>query len=164
MMVDMTLGRQGTLDRTDRDSTLMSATFEIEYNGKTALFSELAGITSELEQAEYMEAGLHGPMFGRFIGRAKPPTVTLKRSMTKGGGNSATTWIWAWHAEARTGVSTAYRDVSLKLYGAGSKEPVKQYAMTNAIPTKVELNGMKAGGTEVVLQTLTIMCDAIEEV
>jgi len=161
-MVDFTLGRQGTLDKDAREKTLMSATFLIKCEGKEALFSELGGISSEVEQTEYMEAGLHGPMFGRFIGKAKPPTVSLKRAMTKDG--ESTQWIWTWHALARTGSKDAYKDVMLELYGAGNPEAVRKYALTNAIPTKVELGGMKAGGTEVVLQTLTMMCDAIEEV
>lgn len=161
-MVDFTLGRQGTIEKDQRSNTLMSATFLIKCEGKEALFSELGGISSEVEQTEYMEAGLHGPMFGRFIGKAKPPTVSLKRAMTKEG--ESTKWIWMWHALARSGDKAAYKDVMLELYGAGAQEPVRKYALTNAIPTKVELGGMKAGASEVVLQTLTMMCDAIEEV
>ena len=160
-MVDMTMGRQQAIPNTDRDATLTSATFMVSCEGKDAVFSELGGISSEVEQAEYMEAGPKGPSFGRFIGRAKPPTVTLKRSMTKTG--ATTTWIWLWHGEARQLKSSAYKDCSLKLFSAGSDQPVKTYYLTNAIPTKVEIAGMKAGGTEVVLQTLTLMCDAIEE-
>jgi phage tail-like protein len=161
-MVDFTLGRQGAIDVTERENTLMSATFLIKCEGNECMFSELGGISSELEQTEYMEASLNGPMFGRFIGRAKPPTVSLKRSMTKSG--VSTHWIWTWHAQARSGMKDAYKDVLLYLYGAGSDKPVRTYGLTNAIPTKVEIAGMKAGGTEVVLQTLTMMCDAIEEI
>lgn len=160
-MVDFTVGRQNAITATERGNTLTSATFMIESGGQEAVFSELGGISSEVEQVEYMEAGPKGPAFGRFLGKAKPPTVTLKRSMSTG---KDTTWIWTWHALARTGKPEAYRDTTLKLFSAGSGEkPVKSYYLTNAIPTKVEINGMKAGGTEVVLQTLTLMCDAIEE-
>lgn len=168
-MVDMTLGRQKAIPAEERKNLITSATFVIEQlaTGKSCIFSELAGITSEVEQAEYMEAGIQGPTFGRFLGKAKPPTVTLKRSMSSG---SDTTWIWAWHAAARTGSPAAYLDTTLKLYSAGNydpmkeqQEPVKTYMLTNAVPTKVEIAGMKAGGTEVVLQTVTLQCDAIEE-
>jgi phage tail-like protein len=161
MSIDMGLGRQQPTDPGARETTLTSATFVVECGGKSAVFSELGGISSEVEQSEYMEAGLQGPTFGRFIGRAKPPTVSLKRSMTKTGGS--TTWIWTWHASARNMKPDAYRDCMLKLFGAGSDAPVKTYFLNNAIPTKVEIAGMKAGGTEVVLQTVTLMCDAIEE-
>lgn len=161
MVLDLSMGRQGTLPPDARTSILSTATFKISCEGGgSAVFSELGGISSEVEQAEYMEAGEKGPVFGRFIGRAKPPTVTLKRSMSTG---SDTTWIWAWHALARTGVPAAYRDTQLALIPAGQSTPVKTYTLSNAIPTKVEIAGMKAGGTEVVIQTVTLMCDEIVE-
>lgn len=160
-MVDFALGNQKVLGRDDKGQTLTSATFVVECEGKSAAFSELGGINSEVEQTEYMEAGPKGPTYGRFLGKAKPPTVTVKRSMTTG---PDTSWIWAWHAQARTLNKLAYKDTTLKLFAAGQGEtPVKTYYLSNAIPTKVEIAGMKAGGTEVVLQTLTLMCDAIEE-
>lgn len=168
-MVDLALGRQQIAEADARAQTLTSATFEVSNDkGQKALFSELGGITSEVEQAEYMEAGEKGPVFGRFIGRAKPPTVTLKRSMTTGGdpSSNSTSWIWVWHGVARTMQKTAYQDITLKLFSAGAPSPttpVKTYYLSNTIPTKVEIAGMKAGGTEVVLQTVTLMCDAIEE-
>ncbi len=163
-MVDLNIGRQLTLQNDQRDKTLTSAVFKIDAppNG-VAMFSELAGISSELEQVEYMEAGERGPVFGRFIGRAKPPTVSLKRAMGTG---SDTHWIWEWHAMARTGLSTAYRMTTLSLYAAGQDTtgaPTKSYLLSNAFPTKVEIAGMKAGATEVVMQTVTLMCDEIIE-
>jgi phage tail-like protein len=160
-MVDLGIGRQSSLAPDKRDETLASAVFKIEDDtGKTAMFSELGGISSEIEQTEYMEAGEKGPMFGRFIGKAKPPTVTLKRAMTTG---PDTTWIWSWHALARTGSKMAYKTTTLGLIGTGSSEPLKSYMLVNAFPTKVEIAGMKAGGTEVVIQTVTLQCDEIIE-
>src|SRR3712207_6594847 len=144
-MVDMGVGRQGVIENTARDETLSSAVFKIDVNGSVAMFSELGGISSEVEHAEYMEAGVKGPTFGRFIGRAKPPTVTLKRSMTTG---KDTTWVWEWHAMARTGSSQAYRPCTLSLYAAGQDpggSPQKAYMLSNAFPTKVEIAGMRAG-------------------
>ena len=157
-----TTGWQQAQGADKKGEALTSAVFAIETPNGTAMFSELGGISSEVEQQEYMEAGEKGPMFGRFIGKAKPPTVTLKRAMAN---NSDTTWIWEWHAAARTGAISAYRHCSLKLYGAaqGMSKPVKTYEMVNAFPTKVEIAGMKAGGTEVVMQTVTLQCDEIFE-
>jgi phage tail-like protein len=162
MSIDLIPGRQGSLPSEARTTTLSAAVFKIECDfGGTAVFSELAGITSELEVAEYMEAGEKGPMFGRFVGKAKPPTVTLKRAMSTG---PDTHWIWAWHAAAREGNVTAYANTTLSLCPAGDPEhPLKSYMMTNAIPTKVEIAGMKAGATEVVMQTVTLQCDELAE-
>jgi phage tail-like protein len=153
---------QKTVDADKKSEFLTTATFQIENEAGQAVFSELAGISSEVEQAEYMEAGAHGPLYGRFIGKAKPPTVTLKRAMSTG---KDTAWIWEWHAMAREAKSAAYRTTDLALYSAGSDstDPVKVYTLTNAFPTKVEIAGMKAGGTEVVIQTVTLQCDEITE-
>jgi phage tail-like protein len=160
-MVDFTLGKQQALTKQQRDEALTSATFQIEAEGKTANFSELAGISTEIEMVEYMEAGPKGPVFGRLAGKAKPPTETLKRAMGVG---QDTTWIWAWHASARQAQTEAFKDTTLKLFTAGKPDaPVKSYLLTNAFPTKVEIAGMKAGATEIALQTLTLQCDNIEE-
>jgi phage tail-like protein len=158
----MGTGRQAALNSDVRGKTLTSAIFKIENTSGVAMFSELGGISSEVESAEYMEAGEKGPMFGRFIGRAKPPTVTLKRAMSTG---TDTNWVWEWHAMARTGDTKAYRDTTLSLFGAGGDAgtPAKAYMLIGAFPTKVEIAGMKAGATEVVLQTVTLQCDEIIE-
>lgn len=161
-MPDLGIGRQGAIEKAARATTLTSSYFKIECTGGgSALFSELGGISSEVEMAEYMEAGEKGPMFGRFIGKAKPPTVTLKRAMGTG---KDTSWIWTWHALARTGSPEAYRETTLAFYGAGEPgKALKIYQLINAVPTKVEIAGAKAGATEVVIQTVTLQCDEINE-
>jgi len=162
-MPDLTSGRQTAIDSGKRSETLTSAIFMIENGNGKAAFSELGGISSEVEQTEYMESGERGAVYGRFIGKAKPPTVTLKRSMSTGGD---THWIWLWHAQARLASSVAYQTTDLKLFPAGadpSGTPAKTYTLVNAFPSRVEISGMKAGGTEVVLQTVTLQCDEISE-
>jgi len=156
-------GRQQAIQPGTRAELLTSAIFKIENEKGLAVFSELAGISSEVEMQEYMQAGEKGPEFGRFVGKAKPPTVTLKRAMSNG---PDTTWIWEWHQMARLGMPNCYRTTTLMLYGAGSDPggaPQMGYMLVNAFPSKVDIAGMKAGGTEVVVQTVTLMCDEIIE-
>lgn len=145
-----------------KDQVLANATFRIENMHGVAFFSDLGGISSEMEDIDYMEAGEKGAMFGRFLGKAKPPTVTLKRAMSAG---KDTTWIWAWHRMARGGGTLSMTDTTMMLYGAGGPDsgPVATYILMNSFPKKVEIAGMKAGGTEVVIQTLTLQCDEIME-
>lgn len=154
-------GRQAAFDKSKKGELLTSAVFKIENENGSAIFSELAGINSEVEQVEYMEAGEKGPEFGRFMGKAKPPTITLKRAMSSG---PDTTWIWGWHQQARAGNLLAYQTTTFMLYGAGDDPGAAgkmTYMLINAFPTKVEIAGMKAGGTEVVVQTVTLQCDEI---
>lgn len=154
-------GRQLSITADEKASLLSSAYFRIGTAEGSADFSELIGITSEMEQAEYMEAGPAGALFSRHPGRTRPPAVTLKRGMKTG---FSTTWIWAWHKQARMASPLAQRDCVLMLY-APDDDPSgpgrMAFMLMNAFPTKVELSGMKMGGTEVVVQTLTLQCDDI---
>ena len=152
-------GRQIAIIDDEKESLLSSAFFRIGTPEGSADFSELLGISSEVEQSEYMEAGPGGAMFSRHPGRTKPPTVTLKRGMKTG---FSTMWIWSWHKLARMSAPGMLRDCVLMLYGPNddpSGPGRMAYMLMNAFPTKVELAGMKMGGTEVVVQTLTLQCD-----
>lgn len=162
-MTTPSLGWQLAPDAKRKSEALTGAMFQVDVLGLgSAVFSELGGITSEVEATEYTEAGAKGPEFGRFIGKAKPPTVTLKRAMSSGPDSA---WVWAWHIQARGASAAAYKHATLKLFSAnkGMDKPVKIYELANAFPTKVEINGMKAGGSEVVLQTVVLQCDEITE-
>jgi phage tail-like protein len=154
-------GRQMAMAPDSKEKILTSAFFRIETIEGSADFSDLIGITSEIEQTEYMEAGPVGALFSRHPGRSKPPTVTLKRGMKTGTG---TLWIWTWHKLARSGAPGMLRDTALMLYGPQDDPgglPRMMYMLMNAFPTKLEVGGMKMGATEIVVQTLTIQCDDI---
>jgi phage tail-like protein len=155
----LTLGRQLTLTPQDKDSILASATFRLSTIEGTADFAELGGITSEVENTEYMDSGPFGAMFSRHAGRSKPPTIVLKRAMRTG---PSTLWIWTWHQAARRSLPNMHRQAFLTFFGAGDDNSGvgrMTYALVNAWPSKVEIAGMKAGGSEVILQTITLQCD-----
>jgi phage tail-like protein len=159
MAGELTSGRQLALTPDDKESMLTSAIFRIWTVEGSADFAELGGINSEIEQTEYMEAGPVGALFSRHAGRSKPPTVVLKRAMRSG---PSTTWIWSWHQFARQSLPTMYRDCHLTLFGPGD-DPAGSgrmtYLLMNAMPTRVEIGGVKAGGTEVLVQTVTLQCE-----
>jgi phage tail-like protein len=155
----MPTGRQLAMTPDLKESMLSAALFRIWTVEGSADFSELGGITSEVEQTEYMEAGPVGALFSRHAGRSKPPTIVLKRAMRSG---PSTTWIWTWHQSARHSLPTMYRDCSLTLFGPGddpSGPGRMTYMLMNALPTKVEISGVKAGASEVMVQTVTLQCD-----
>ena len=152
-------GRQLPIDPTAKEQVLTSAVFRIWTVEGSADFAELAGINSEVEQTEYMEAGPAGALFSRHPGRSKPPTVTLRRALRTG---PSTTWLWSWHQLARQSLPAMYRDCSLTLFGPGddlSGTGKVTYLLMNAFAARVEIAGMKAGGSEIVFQTVTLQCD-----
>lgn len=158
-MPELTAGRQLALEATDRGVLFSSVVFRIWTVQGSADFAELGAITSEVEQNEYMETGPVGAIFSRHAGRSKPPTVTLRRGLRTG---ASTAWIWSWHQAARNSLPLMWRDCHLTLYRPGddlSGTGGATYLLMNAFPVKVEISGVKAGGTEIVYQSLTLQCD-----
>lgn len=141
--------------------TVMSAsTFVIQVDGiQVASFSELSGISTEVEPVEYISTGLEGILHTKQYGKTKPPTVTLKRGM------DTESYMWAWHQAVLQGEPTARKTCSLQLFAASvspkSGQPIITYILENAWPSKLEISGMRAGASELVTETVVLFCDQI---
>jgi phage tail-like protein len=131
--------------------------FSITIDGyEIASFAELAGINAEVEPADYVETTTAGPAASKLLGKVKPPTIVLKRGMT------GSLELWSWHEAVRTGnMSAARRSCSLTMYNAEGK-PVARYHLERAWPSKMELAGLKAGASEVLTETVTLVCEYIQ--
>ena len=138
---------------------VISATrFSITIDGyEIASFSELAGITTEVELAEYVETPT-APAVSKLPGKVKPPTIVLKRGM------NGSLEMWSWHeAVLRGNMSAARRSCSLTMYNAEGK-PIARYYLEQAWPSKMELAGLKAGASEALMETVTLTCEHIQRV
>ncbi|KOV51976.1 hypothetical protein ADL00_38710 [Streptomyces sp. AS58] len=119
-------------------------------------FSELSGITSEVEPTEYIAADartgaiVHTKQFGK----TKPPTVTLKR------GVDGTAHLLAWHTMVIAGNPGARMTGTLELQNA-SGQPQATFRLINAWPSKIEVGNLKAGMSEIVLETVTFTCEEV---
>jgi phage tail-like protein len=133
--------------------------FAIVIDGyEIAVFSELSGITAEVETSEYWETSGDAVAVNKLPGKFKPPTVTLKRGM------NGSLELWSWHEAARKGtIGAARRSCSLIMYNAEGK-PVGKYWLEKAWPTKMELAGLKAGAGEALIETVTLTCEYIQRV
>ena len=58
---------------------------------------------------------------------------------------------------------TARRSCSLVMYAADGK-PVARYHMEHAWPAKIEIGALKAGASEVLMETVTLVCEHIQRV
>jgi len=91
-------------------------------------------------------------------GKLKPPTVTLKR------GKNGSMELWAWHESVRKGaMDAARRSCSLIMYNAAGT-PVAKYWLEKAWPSKLEISAMKAGASEVMYETVTLVCEHMQRV
>jgi phage tail-like protein len=94
-----------------------------------------------------------GANISRLPGKYKPATITLKR------GSDTTLVLWAWHQALRDGkMKDATKTGSLIIYGHDGDSPVSTYHFEDAWCNKLTLSGVKAGGSEVLMEECTIVC------
>lgn len=86
------------------------------------------------------------------------PTVTLRRGLTTG------MELWAWHQVAASGqLDSARKSVALIMYDTAGA-PTARFWLTRAYPSNIELTALKAGSSEVLYETVTLVSDSIQRV
>jgi phage tail-like protein len=137
----------------DHDA-LTAARFELSIDGVSiAVFGDFDHIISGYEPSalELSARRLSVP------NKRTPPRVTLTRGMTTG------MEMWAWHDQALRDLNAAKKNAMLTMYNtAGS--PVARYHLENAWPAKVEIGGLLAGASIVLMETVTIVAEDIQRV
>jgi phage tail-like protein len=104
-----------------------------------AAFSELVGLASGFETSQLeLSVGGSTPKLN-LPGKRTPPTVTLKRGMTRD------IELWDWHDDAIHDVSGARKSASLVMYDYEGR-PLAKWTMVNAWPSKIEIESLAAGG------------------
>jgi len=138
---------------------LTAARFSITIDGyEIASFAELLGITTEVEAVELMESTDKSVVLKKLPGKVKPPTLVLKR------GKNTSMELWAWHEAVLNGdIVAARKSCSLVMYSTDGK-PVARYHLEHAWPAKLEIGALKAGASEVLMETVTLVCEHIQRV
>jgi phage tail-like protein len=138
---------------------ITAARFSIVIDGyQIASFSELIGISTEVEPVELLESTEKEVMLKKLPGKKKPPTLTLKR------GKNQSMELWLWHEAVLMGdIVAARKSCSLVMYSTDGT-PVARYHLEMAWPSKLEVGGLKAGASEVLYETVTIVCEHIQRV
>ena len=138
---------------------LTAARFSITIDGyEIASFAELLGITTEVEAVELMESTDKSVVLKKLPGKVKPPTLVLKR------GKNSSMELWAWHEAVLNGdIVAARKSCSLVMYSTDGK-PVARYHLEHAWPAKLEIGALKAGSSEVLMETVTIVSERIQRV
>ncbi|MER6462016.1 phage tail protein [Streptomyces sp. NPDC001288] len=136
---------------------ISAARFMVQFDGMSpAYFSELTGITSEVEPTEYIAAAARdgGIVHTKQFGKTKPPTVTLRRGVDGEG------TIWAWHEMVRSGAAISRMSGTLCIQDAGGNARAT-YRLHDAWPSRIEVGNLRAGASEVVLETVTFACGSV---
>jgi phage tail-like protein len=138
---------------------LTAARFSITIDGsEIATFSELTGITTSVDVVDLIESSDKEVVMRKLPGKRNPPTVVLKR------GKNNSMELWAWHEAVLQGnMAAARRSCSLVMYNVDGK-PVARYHLEDAWPAKIEIGGLKAGASEVLMESVTLTCTHIQRV
>ncbi len=146
----------------DTTNTLVSAArFVIQFDGQNSptnnglAFSELTGITSEVEVTEYLSSNGSGISLSKQFGKTKPATVTLKR------GVDTDLTLWTWHQQVLRGDPAAKKSCSLILLDSAGLQK-QSYHLLNAWPQKLDIGNFKAGGSDAAVATVVIVCEQID--
>jgi phage tail-like protein len=127
---------------------ITAARFSLTVDGyEIAAFSELAGITTEVEPVD----------FSRRPARARA-VVQLSRLLS---GDQS---LAAWHEAVLLGdIAAARRTLQLVAYNSAGR-PVLRYHLEHAWPSQLEISKFKAGASEPLMETVTIVCERIQRV
>ena len=138
---------------------ITASRFSITIDGyEIAAFSELQGITTQVDVVDFLQSSDKEVMLTKRPGKRTPPTVILKR------GQNNSMELWSWHEAVLAGdMAAARKSCSLVMYNTDGK-PVARYHMENAWPAKIEIGGLKAGASEVLMESVTVVCEHIQRV
>ena len=138
-------------------TALIPVRFEVTIDGHSlAVFSELVSVSSTVEVADSISASPTETILKKLPGKRTPPTVTLKRGMTRN------IEMAAWHELVILGdIAAARKSCSLTMFNAKG-DPVARYHLTDAWPQKVEIGMAATSG--VLMETVTLTCDFMQRV
>ena len=141
------------------NDALTAARFSITIDGyEIAQFSELSGIVTEVEPVRFMESSDKEIIMKQLPGMVGVGKIVLKR------GKNSSMELWAWHEAVLNGdIVAARKSASLVMYNYDGKA-VARYHLEHAWPAKIEIGALKAGSSEVLMETVTIVCERIQRV
>jgi phage tail-like protein len=135
---------------------ISAARFVISFDNVAVTYSELTGISSEVEPAQDIAAGPAGTVVhSKSFGTASPQRVTLARHV-----DGSTAELWAWHMAVLAGNPAARKTCRLTLQDA-SGQALLTFVMQNAWLSKVNIAGLQAGASQVLMETDEFVCDSI---
>jgi phage tail-like protein len=128
--------------------------FQISLDDKLAAgFSEIGGLSVELEPQEYAEGGINTHMH-KFPGRAKQSNITLKRGIV-----DRNMWDWFYEFILGTGKS---RSMSIKLHDPSGHDVVMEWQIRHAFPIKWSGPELNATQNSVAVESMEFAHEGIK--
>ena len=138
-----------------RDNPYLNFNFTVDIGvGDELGFSEVEGLSGEIEVIEYREGADRVNTARKLPGLAKYPNVMLKRGIT------GRTDLFEWWKSVRDG-QVQRRNVTITLLDE-QRQPVLRWLLRNAWPVKIEGPALNATGNEVAIETLELAHEGLE--
>jgi phage tail-like protein len=128
--------------------------FTVDWKGKNAGFSEVSGLTQEIQLIEYRDGASKLYSTLKMPGLQKYGNVTLKRGVAKSD-NDFFTWL---HTVQLNTIER--RDLTISLLNE-NHEPVMTWKILQAWPVKVSSPDLKANGNEVAVESIEIAHEGV---
>jgi len=128
--------------------------FKVEWGGKNVGFSEVSGLTQEVQLIEYRDGNSPDYSTIKMPGLHKYNNITLKRGISKSDND-----FFGWLNTVKLN-TVERRDLTISLLNE-NHEPVMIWKAHNAFPVKVEGPGLKASGNEVAIESIEIAHEGI---
>jgi phage tail-like protein len=143
------------------ENPLVAFKFGLEIEGKLAgYFTTVSGIGSESQVIEHKitDAGTGETIIQKIPGRLTWNDITLKRGVT------SSIDVWDWRQEVVDGkVDDARTNCSIIAYNQANEE-IGRWNLENAWPSKVSGPEMDAGGTDYMVEDITIVHEGLSRV
>ena len=138
-----------------RDNPYLNFNFLVDIGvGDELGFSEVEGLSGEIEVIEYREGADRVNTARKLPGLAKYPNVTLKRGIT------GRTDLFEWWKSVRDG-QVQRRNVTITLLDE-QRQAVYRWHLRDAFPVKIEGPSLNATGNEVAIETLELAHEGLE--
>lgn len=139
----------------DRQDPYRTFNFRLEVDGvEVAAFSEVTGLQSEGEVADY-RTGMDLPLTTRkLIGLRKFGPVTLKRGMVQD------STLWDWYRSIASGTPDR-RNGSVILMDE-QRTDVLRWNFESAWPNKISASDLKASGNDVAVESVELVIENLE--
>jgi phage tail-like protein len=123
--------------------------YQVEWGGEKMSFSEVSGLTIEIQMIEYRDGDSKQYEAIKMPGIPKYGNLTMKKGIIAAD-NKFFDWL------NTTALNTVERkDIIISLLNE-AHEPVMTWKALNAFPVKVEGPGLKATGNEVAIESIEV--------
>ncbi len=129
--------------------------FSVEWGGSRVGFTEVSGLTQEVQTIEYREGSELQDYTRKMSGLRKQSDITLKRGIMPADNEFA-----AWLSTVKLNTAER-RNIIISLLNE-DHEPVMIWSIQEAFPIKVEGPSLKSTGNEVAMESIVLAHNGLE--